>query len=185
MNSEKISREYTTLSSPRETLTNTSSYDSHATLITDYQPRAKEVGKIVEQAGEETPRRGTHAGCERRTLALFRRRHPRNKTESPTRRHIRRRTSSPRPHRILPPTCYLTRPAIPRRTLVVLKQLSLIDHGNSPSVKPKLRLDRSPQLLSKPGKNVHFPWMARFDKRYQLLEIGMTAQREGRVAPPH
>src|SRR2546427_4027942 len=110
MNSEKISREYTTLSSPRETLTNTSSYDSHATLITDYQPRAKEVGKIVEQAGEETPRRGPDAGCERWTLALFRRRYPRNKTESPTRCHIRRRTGSPSPHCIFPPTCNLTQP---------------------------------------------------------------------------
>jgi len=36
MNSEKSSREYNTLSSQLETLTNTSSYDSHATLITDH-----------------------------------------------------------------------------------------------------------------------------------------------------
>ena len=166
MSSEKGSHGYIMRSNRRETPTSTYSYDSHASLITEHTPEHRKQETLVDQAGKETPRRGTHASCERRTLALLRRRHPRNKTESTTRRNIRRRTSSPRSNRIFSPTCYLTSPAIPSRTLVVLKQFSLIDHRNSPCVKAKLRLDRSPQLLSKPGKNVHFLRLARFDKRY-------------------
>src|SRR2546428_13844647 len=97
------------LSNPPETLTSISSYDNHATLITNHPPRAQEAEDTSEhQAGEETPRRSTNARCKRRALALFRRGHPRNKTESPARCNIRRRTSSPSADCIFPSTRYLT-----------------------------------------------------------------------------
>src|SRR5207249_8978436 len=65
---------------------------------------------LVDQAGKETPGRGTNARRKCWTLALLRRGHPGNKTEPPTSCNIRRRTSSHGPHRILPPPCYLTQP---------------------------------------------------------------------------
>src|SRR2546428_10913821 len=67
-------------------------------------------------------------------------------------------------------------------TLVVLKQFSLVHCGNGSRIKPKFGFDSSRQLLSKPCENIHLFGLARFDKRAKLLEIGMTAQWESRIA---
>src|SRR2546427_7641020 len=83
MSSEKGSHGYIMRSNPRETPTSTYSYDSHASLITEHTPEHRKQETLVDQAGKETPRRGTNARSKCWTLALLRRGHPGNKTEPP------------------------------------------------------------------------------------------------------
>ena len=70
MNSEKGSQEYTMLSSPQETLTSTSSYDSHATLY--YRPLAPSAGSRRYQLTKREKRRRDEAPMPAASAGLLR-----------------------------------------------------------------------------------------------------------------